>query len=203
MIVASSPSDFAAAVDEYVFEEVAVDTGALTGAELVLVGEAHGRRETPSILYVLARTLGTRALGLEWSHDELGRYAPDFDVEALWNLPPDAEFFAGDGRYTAGHFALLRRLRDEGRLEQLILFDRLDPEPAPEDWRARDHDMAERLLAEWNGTPLLAAAGAFHVDLDTEGTMAWHVARVRPDLRTLRLPHGGESAATVPQRPRL
>jgi hypothetical protein len=200
VIRATSAEAFAAAVDDYVFVDVNVDVeaAALDGADIALVGEAHGLRETPSVLYALGRALGTRELGLEWSHDEVGEYAPDFEIEALWRLPPDAELFAADGRYTAGHFALIRRLREEGLLDRLILFDRLDPEP-PDDWRPRDAEMASRLLAEWKRTPLLAAAGAFHVEVETTGTMAWHLAQRRLDLRTARLPHQG-SPATVPAR---
>jgi hypothetical protein len=197
-VVVTSPADFAAAVEDYAFEDVRLELAAVAPGELTLVGEGHGRRETPSVLYTLAEALGTRALGLEWSHEELDglvqaflRGGP-FDVEALWELPPTAEVFSGDGRFTAGHVALLHRLRDEGRLEQAILFDRVDPDPEPPDWRPRDRDMAQRLLAEWHGAPLLAAAGAFHADTDTEGTMAWHLAREHPELRTVMLRHDGE-----------
>jgi len=85
---------------------------------------------------------------------------------------------AATGRITAGHFALLQRLRGEDRLGQVILFDRLDPEPAPLDWQVRDRQMAERLLEQWNGRePVLVLVGAFHARLDAEEgvTMAMHV----------------------------
>lgn len=58
-----------------------------------------------------------------------------FEFEPLWELPASSEFFAGDGRISAGHFALLQRLRQEGRLDQVIVFDRLDPKP-PVAWNA-------------------------------------------------------------------
>src|SRR5688500_13375913 len=116
---------------------------------MLVDGEPHGFAQSPSVLYALARELGTRALAFEWSHDELDGLVQDPDFDHLWGLPSTAEFFAGDGRFTAGHFALLARLRDEGRLDQLILYDRLDPVPDPDDWRIRDRQMAERLLAQW------------------------------------------------------
>src|SRR5918994_600482 len=87
-------------------------------------------------------------------------------------------------RTGAFDFARLRRLRQEGRLDQVIAFDRLDPEPAPDDWQLRD-EMAERLLAlRDEGAPLLVLSGAFHARLDVaEGTtMAAHLARALPGL---------------------
>lgn len=40
-------------------------------SELLVIGEPHGVRETPSVLYALAAALGTRAIALEWSHEEM------------------------------------------------------------------------------------------------------------------------------------
>ncbi len=104
---------------------------------MLVVGEFHGVRETPGVLYSLASACKTRAVAFEWSHEEMNESVQDFvrsgsfDFDRLWALPTGAEFFSGDGRITAGHFALLKRLRDEGRLDQVIAFDRLDPEPEP------------------------------------------------------------------------
>jgi hypothetical protein len=63
---------FVAAVEGHRFPELALDGDALglaletlarTG--VLVVGEPHGVRETPSVLYALASTLGTRAIGFE------------------------------------------------------------------------------------------------------------------------------------------
>jgi hypothetical protein len=186
-------AEFAEAVRTYRFEEHSVDAEALAQAAasvaqagLLLVGEPHGVLETPSVLYSLAEALDTRALALEWSHEEVNDQlqafvgGEPFDLDELWALPPTSDFFAGDGRVSAGHFALLERLREEGRLEQAIAFDRVDPDPAP-DWQARDRELAERLVAEWHGAPLLVLTGALHARLEP-GTMAGHVAQARPGL---------------------
>src|SRR5207302_2744597 len=136
----------------------------------------HGVRETPSALHALAVALGTGAVAFEWSHEEMEATVQSFirsgsfDFEELWSLPPSAEFFCGDGRITAGHFALLQRLRREGRLDQVIVFDRLDPEPVA-DWeeqvRVREPEMAARLLGEWDRSlPLLVLSGRFHAQLE-------------------------------------
>lgn len=188
--------EFVAAVEDYVFPELALDAGALDLARetlartgILVVGEPHGVRETPGVLYALASVLGTRAIGFEWSHEEMDRPLQEFlttgafDFADLWRLPSSSEFFCGDGRITAGHFALLRRLREEGRLDQAIAFDRLDPEPPLENWQVRDRELAERLLAHRDeGAPLLVLTGAFHARLDVaEGTtMAAHLASALP-----------------------
>jgi len=197
-LIASSPNDFAAAVsahrfDDFAFEREAIALARETLAEtgLLVVGEPHGVRETPSVLYRLASLLGMRAVGFEWSHEEMDEPVQEFlrtgkfDFGNLWSLSPSAEFFCGDGRITAGHFALLQRLRAEGRLDQVIAFDRLDPEPLPDDSQVREQEMADRLLAERDEhLPLIVLTGASHAQLNApEGeTMAAHLARDLPGL---------------------
>jgi len=213
-VSAASPEAFAAAVDTYRFGELDLEPGdlelaAATLAEsgLLLVGEPHGLRETPGALHALAVALGTRALAFEWSHEEME--APlqafvrngTFELERLWALPPSAELFCGDGRITAGHFALLRRLREEGRLEQVIAFDRLDPEPVPE-WQVRDRELAERLLREWDRRlPLIAVAGAFHARLDGDDGGGARSGGTRPAAGDARV-RGRPRDAAGADRPR-
>ena len=205
-MIVRSPAAFAAAVDEHelggvAFDFVALERAAATVAEtgLLLVGEPHGTREAPNAVYALACVLGTRALALEWSHQEWD--APvraflregTFDFEQLWSLPATAEFFSGDGRVSAGVFALLRRLRCESRLEQVIAFDRVDPVPLPP-WQARERDLAARLLSEWDRRlPLLVLTGAFHARLDEAAgeTMAVLLARELPALQPAMLDFAG------------
>lgn len=205
-MVVLSPSEFAAAVAEHPFvdfpfepEPLARAATSIAEAGLLVVGEPHGARETPSVLYSLAVALGTRAVAFEWSHEEME--APvqaflrsgSFDFDALWSLPASAEFFGGDGRIAAGHFALLQRLHREGRLDQVIVFDRLDPEP-PQDWetqvRLREPEMAARLLAEWDRSrPLLVLTGVFHAQLEAaEGQpMTAYLARALTGLQPAML----------------
>jgi hypothetical protein len=197
-LVVSSPTEFAEAVRTYRLagalpDQAGVDAAARTLAEtgLLLIGEPHGVHETPAVLYTLIATLGIRAVGFEWSHDELdGRVQRSlangsFDFADYWSLPASTEFFAGDGRITAGHFALLERLRADDRLDQLILYDRLDPDPLPE-WHERDREMAERLLTTWDDrSPLLVLTGAFHAQTTTQvdgEPMGSHLANARPRL---------------------
>lgn len=205
-MVVSTPAEFGAAVAAHPsanvrFQPEALARAAATLAEtgLLVVGELHGVRETPSVLYALTTALETRALALEWSHEEMDEpvqaflRSGAFDFEGLWALQPSAEFFCGDGRIAAGHFALLQRLRREGRLDQVIVFDRLDPKPL-EVWeaqvRVREPETAARLLAEWDQRgPLLVLTGAFHAQLEAaEGEpMAAHLARSLPGLQPAML----------------
>ena len=195
-MVVSSPAEFAAAVAEHEFGDFAFEpqmlaraARSIAEARLLVVGEPHGVRETPSVGYALATALATRAIAFEWSYEEMEEpvqaflRSGSFDFDRLWTLPASAEFFCGDGRITAGHFALLERLHRERRLDQVIVFDRLDPADPSEDWeaqvRVREPEMAARLLAEWDRRfPLLVLTGAFHAQLEaSEGeTMAAHLA---------------------------
>ena len=156
---------------------------------MLVLGEAHGRPETGRVLERVARELDARAIALEWSHEEadapLRRFLRD-GVLDFSHLPPTAEVHNGDGRVTPELLDALHRLRDAGRLEQLIAYDRLDPEPVPP-WEVRDREMAERLLAEWDRRHrVVVLTGAFHAQLEcAEGTtMAMHLARAVPGLRT-------------------
>lgn len=202
-VIVSSANEFAEAVRVHRFDELPLDNetaararASLAETGLLVVGEPHGVRETPNVLYSLATALETLAVAFEWSHEEMDEAVEhfvrsgSFDFDRLWSLPSSAEFFCGDGRITAGHFALLQRLRDEGRLDQVVVFDRLDPEPPPDDWLVRDREMADRLLAAWDHRfPLLVLTGAFHAQLEAdEGeTLAMHLARQRPQLQPVML----------------
>lgn len=199
VMIASSPAAFGSAVASHSLDPVRFDHAALACARaslakagLLVIGEPHGVRETSNVLYHLARAVGARAVALEWSYEEMEAPLEDLldrgavDFARLWELPASAEFFCGDGRITTGHFAALLRLRAEGLLDQVIAFDQLDPEPAPDpptDWRVRDRDMAERLVQEWDPRlPLLVLTGMFHTLLHNRDgdTMAMHLARERP-----------------------
>ena len=188
-----TPAEFRAAVDAYPFA-AAVPPHA-EGS--VLVGHAHGLRVAwePALLYALACESGASALAFEWSDDEVGPLVDTLvesgrlDVNELWGLPEGAEAFCGDGRFTAGHVALLERLRAERRLAQVILFDRVD-------WAEPDRSakMAARLARDWNREHrLVAVVGAAHLP-----TFRVHL----PELAVLELDYAGAEigAAVVPER---
>ena len=178
----------------------------------MLVGEPHGVEQTPRVLYTLVRRLGLRGLALEWAEEEL----EDLDLERLWQLPADAELFSGDGRITAGHFALIEGLRRAARLDQLVLLDRVGS-VSPE----RERGMAEQLRRELRpGIRLLAVVGAGHLTpgaplreafpeapvavLDYRGGSCFfngvRALAPLPELSAIRLTLGAAAPAVVPVR---
>ena len=144
-------------------EALAVAAASLERTGLFLVGEIHGIAQTPLAILGLASRLGVRALAFEWSYDELDDVVQPvlsdgkIDAGALWALPPSAEVFSGDGRFTAGHVTLLEDMA--GRLDRIVLLDRVGSEG-----QEREDGIAARLLAERRrDSPLLAILGAAHV----------------------------------------
>lgn len=188
-----TPAEFRAAVDAYPFTAAAPPH---PGGS-ILVGHGHGLRAAwePALLYSLALETGATALAFEWSDDEVGPLVDALvthgrlDVDALWRLPEGAEAFCGDGRFTAGHVALLERLIGARRLAQVILFDRRD-------WKhpERSAQMAACLAREWNRAHrLLAVVGAGHLP-----AFRAHL----PELAVIELDYAGAATGTavVPER---
>jgi hypothetical protein len=160
-------------------DAVADATEGIASTGLFLLGEQHKQRETPRAIYTLMRHLDIRGLALEWESD-LGPL-----VDAYLEERVDASVaLSEDGRITEGHFALLARLRDERRLDHLILMDETSREWTGH-WTERDAGMARKLLSERDpALPTLAVAGSFHTTLagDDEPTMAVLVQREIPGV---------------------
>ncbi len=160
---------------EHVLEErlrAAVSHGAV-----VLIGETHGVRENPLVLYTLMRRFDVRCLGLEWS-PALGSVVDDFLRRGRLTYEPIAD--SADGRITAGHFAVLRALSSDGRLDRLVLFSPLLPYA---NWSDRDRDMARHLLEGVRTEPAIAAAGNLHTSFKEHShglPMGVHIANARP-----------------------
>ena len=139
-------------------EVAAVAEASLAATGVVLAGEAHGVEQTPRAVYALARRLGVDALGFEWSWDQFDQVVRPvletrrIDRDALWSLPPDAEAFCGDGRFTAGHVRVLEELGD--RLEELVCVDVLESETPrrarSDDGRAAPRRPRARPEARWS-----------------------------------------------------
>ncbi len=140
------------AFDDKSVEHLAVE---IDRAKLFLLGETHGVMENAAIIYTLFKKFGFKNLALEW--DPAWRTAAErflngetLDFESIQGSP--------DGRITAGHFALLKKLKDEGLLEKLICFD----SSTNADWNARDKGMAQHILENFNDLPTLVVAGRLH-----------------------------------------
>ncbi|MDB5190211.1 MAG: hypothetical protein JWN49_537 [Parcubacteria group bacterium] len=128
----------------------------ISRTNLFILGEMHGVKENPDIIYTLFKKFGFRGLSLEWEPDlkhvaEKYLETGELNFHAIQDSP--------DGRVTGGHFALLKKLRDEGMLEQFVCFDGGATGPA---WNDRDEAMAKNILANLSDVPTLVVAGNLH-----------------------------------------
>jgi hypothetical protein len=156
----------------------------LDATGLVLLGEVHGVRETPQLLLALMRELGIGGLALEWSVSAAASVTAWCDGGPL---PEDEGLWSGDGRVTAGHYALLRTLPGAGE-PRVALVD-VAVLPADATGSDRDAAMATAVL----GVPVvdggrLVVAGNAHTGLvatELGEPMGVHVARARPGVRSI------------------
>ena len=128
--------------------------------KLFILGEIHGVKENVDIIYTLFKKFGFRQLALEWtpkSGELVKKFieSGDIDFEVIENSP--------DGRITAGHFALIKKLKDEGLLDKLICFD----EEGYVDWDSRDENMAKNIISNLADLPTLVVAGNKHTRIET------------------------------------
>lgn len=143
------------------FEGTTVDklTSAINETGLFIMGEIHGVKENVDVIYTLFKKFGFRQLALEWE-PELVVVAEKF-IET-GNLDFNSIQDSPDGRVTAGHFALLKKLKDEGLLDKLICFD----SPGATSWDERDANMAQNITEHLADSPTLVVAGDLHAEVE-------------------------------------
>lgn len=143
------------------FDELSVQQLAenLKNTKLFILGETHGVRENADIIYTLFKKFGFRQLALEWE-PELKQTAERF-IES-GGLAFDAIQNSPDGRITAGHFVLLKKLKDEGLLDALVCFNE---QTQSGEWDERDANMAKNILANVSSSPTLVVAGNLHTEV--------------------------------------
>jgi len=143
------------------FDEQSVKslTSELGDAKLLLLGETHGVKENPHIIYTLFKKFGFKKLALEWNK-KWGELAEKFlqTEELVFEAIEDSS----DGRITAGHFALIKKLKNEGLLDALVCFDEDFPS---DEWDARDASMAKKILASISDSATLVVAGNLHTEI--------------------------------------
>lgn len=176
---------------ETLFDERATDslTAELADAKLFLLGETHGVQENPDIIYTLFRKFGCRNLALEWGSAWKHAAERFLDGEGLdFGLMQDSP----DGRVTAGHFALLKKLKEEGLLERLVCFD----PGSVAGWEKRDEGMARNIMEHMTAAPTLVVAGNLHTKVEPIGVegeederhpMGEHVKRAIPGVPSGRI----------------
>lgn len=148
-----SVEEIPATFDEQAVQELAESIGS---NKLFILGEMHGVKENADVIYTLFKKFGFRQLALEWAPElkEIAeRYleSGELDFDAIKDSP--------DGRITAGHFALLKKLESEGMLEGLVCFD---GGSGGHGWNARDAAMAKNILNNLSDMPTLVVAGNLH-----------------------------------------
>lgn len=144
--------------DEQVVQELAEN---IESNKLFILGEMHGVKENADVIYTLFKRFGFRHLALEWEPElkvVVERYleSGELDFDAIKDSP--------DGRITAGHFALLKKLKTEGMLEGFVCFD---GGSGGEGWNARDTAMAKNILANLSDAPTLVVAGNLHAKTES------------------------------------
>jgi hypothetical protein len=160
--------------------DVAVEPSALAAARrsldesgLLLLGEIPGVAENPLVVRSLLHLLELTSVALEWPA------YPDL------RLANDPRFWAGDGRITAGHLAVLPGLT-------VIGFEPMTGARAS--WSQRAEAMAERILtASPPGQRTLVVAGREQtatMPLRLDVPLGAHLARERPGVQEIRIRYG-------------
>ena len=142
--------------DEKSVESLVTELGE---TKLLLLGETHGVKENADIIFTLFKKFGFKKLALEWDKElqeltEKFLKTGELDFEAIKDSP--------DGRITAGHFALLKKLKDLGLLENFVCFD---GEAPTSDWDTRDLKMAKKIIANLADSKTLVVAGNLHTQV--------------------------------------
>lgn len=140
------------------YDEIAVQNliDSLKSCKVFILGEVHGVKENVDVIYTLFKKFGFRKLALEWE-PALKEMVEKFLETGVLDF--DAIQHSPDGRVTAGHFTLLKKLKSEGMLEEVLCFDEGSNGNG---WNARDAAMARNILANLSGSPTLVVAGNLH-----------------------------------------
>lgn len=188
-------------------DALAAARASLRDSGLLLLGESHGVAENPRIIAALLHQLGVRSLALEWE-EELRVVLDPFLSGAPLADDPERMWF-GDGRLTAGHFAVLRELHAAGPLDLILFVGVIDAELTADgevtfDWSQHDREMAERILAATvPGRPTLVVAGNAHTATEPHeyGTpMGACLLARRPGVREIRARYRGGFYSVGPGR---
>lgn len=192
----TSAEALAQAVAGFVVEDLdlELDPAAVAAAQrsvaesgLLLLGEVHGVRENPLLARALMRVFGLTRLALEWPEG----LVPVIEAfQATGTLADHWLLWAGDGRITAGHLAVLAERTAAG---PAVLFD--GTIGADWSWSDRDEAMAGRILAAASPrTRMLVVAGNAHTPTartELGVPMGAWLARKRPGVREIRINYGG------------
>ncbi len=145
----------------------------IVSGNVFTLGEVHGVKENPSIVYTLIKKFKFRQLGIEWDKDiarvvELFRTENVLDFTSIMN--------SCDGRITSGYFNMLKKIRAEGLVDSIFFFDDKDS------WIRRDEVMAQEIIGHTSeDLPTIVVAGNAHASLRDikEGDGSVHPSMVK------------------------
>ena len=154
---------------------------------LLLLGEVHGVRQNALIARELMTALDITGLALEWPAGLASAISGFFEGG---RVPDHPLLWDGDGRITAGHFAMLWERFAAGRLLALTLFDGVNEVG----WSRREAAMAERILtAQEPAARTLVIAGSAHTALSPTGLgipLGARLAEQRGGVREVQVKYG-------------
>lgn len=157
------------------FDEEAVNflVDDIVAGKVFALGEMHGVKENPSIVYTLIKKFKFRQLGIEWDK-EISRVVDLFQNDEA--LDYNSIMNSSDGRITAGYFNMLKRVKEEKLINSVFFFDDKDS------WSHRDEVMAQDIIGHTaEEVPTMVVAGNAHTDLKDirEGDGTMHPSMVR------------------------
>ncbi len=145
----------------------------IVSGNVFALGEIHGVKENPAIVYTLLKKFKFRQIGIEWDKNmervvELFRTENVLDFTSIMN--------SCDGRITAGYFNMLKKVKAEGLVDSIFFFDDKDS------WARRDEVMAQEIIGHTaEDIPTIIVAGNAHTSLQDirEGDGTVHPSMVR------------------------
>lgn len=145
----------------------------IVAGKVFALGEMHGVKENPSIIYTLIKKFKFEQLGIEWDKS-MAKVVDLFKSEGVLDF--GSVMNSSDGRITAGYFSLLRKLKEEGLRVSVFFFDDKDS------WSRRDEAMAEEIIGRSaTGAPSMVVSGNAHARLEDirEGDGTMHPSMVK------------------------
>lgn len=129
----------------------------IVSGKVFILGETHGVKENPTIVYSLLRKFKFKQLGMEWDKGMSGvvesyRTESSLDYQSIIN--------SCDGRITAEYIGMLKKIKDENLVESVFYFDDKDS------WDRRDEVMAQEIISHTSeGLSTIAVAGSAHTSI--------------------------------------
>ncbi len=164
--VVEIPTDFDVDASNLLVDDIVAN-------KVFALGEMHGVKENPSIVYTLVKKFGFKRLGIEWDKD-IAKIVQLFQNDGVIDFAYIKN--SCDGRITAGYFNLLKKLKSEKLIESFFFFDDKDS------WSRRDEAMAEEIIGRTaDSVPTIVIAGNAHTDLAdiVEGDGSMHPSMVK------------------------